>query len=322
MTDILTLVFKTLTSRGELAAVDEGSLSAVAPARSALVVGERALSRTMLLLAAVTAASESGLRVFFLTQTQIQSLPVALHSRVPGLTPAALKVDEQKIKFCYPRTFEELLVQVAGLHESSHSPPSSPALIIVDGLECYLCSPAPCTSSRLQTSEQCSAAHLSALLCDTASFLTQVLEKHGSAHAPCRLITSYQPQRNSEQSGEASVDSVLDVLDRYFQVRCTLDQDRSYESTSGGLQQVWNIYLSSSSDHVTWLSNPHSEWNLLFVEMAPCPFLFSPPEGTAAGGSQAARTALPEVRGPPRGRIHLGSATDLHRCVLTTSIAK
>ncbi|KAJ0001537.1 hypothetical protein NQD34_006557 [Periophthalmus magnuspinnatus] len=269
MTDILTLVFKTLTSRGELAAVDEGSLSAVAPARSALVVGERALSRTMLLLAAVTAASESGLRVFFLTQTQIQSLPVALHSRVPGLTPAALK----KIKFCYPRTFEELLVQVAGLHESSHSPPSSPALIIVDGLECYLCSPAPCTSSRLQTSEQCSAAHLSALLCDTASFLTQVLEKHGSAHAPCRLITSYQPQRNSEQSGEASVDSVLDVLDRYFQVRCTLDQDRSYESTSGGLQQVWNIYLSSclevketsckKDDMESKEEQPVQEWRLL-----------------------------------------------------------
>ncbi|KAK7940179.1 hypothetical protein WMY93_003505 [Mugilogobius chulae] len=240
MADILNLIFKTFASRSELVAVNEGSFSALVPAaRSALVVGEeRTLTRSVLLLAAVTAASESNLRVIFLTQTQIQSLPVVLQKRVPSLTPDTLK----KIKFCYPRTLEELFVHVAGLHESPHSPPS---LIIVEGLEGYLCSPGPSTSSGLHTSEQASAAHLSALLCDTASFLTQVLEKQGSALTPCRIIASFQPQGNTEQkSGEASVDPVLDVLDRYFQVRCTLDQDRSYESTSGGLQQVWNIYLS------------------------------------------------------------------------------
>ncbi|XP_072298335.1 ATPase SWSAP1 [Eucyclogobius newberryi] len=242
MSDILTLVFKMFRSQSELSAVNEGSLApAPAPARSALVVGEQVLSRSVLLLAAVTAASEGGFRVVFLTQTQIQSLPVALQRRVPNLTPATLK----KIQFCYPRTLEELLVQVAGLHQSPHSPPSAPALIIVDGLEGYLCASGPSISSGVHTSEQSSAAHLSALLCDTASFLTHVLEKHGSAHAPCRLIASFQPQGDSEQKGgEASTNPILDVLDRYFQMRCILDQDRSYESTSGGLQQVWNIYLS------------------------------------------------------------------------------
>uniref|UniRef100_A0A8C6TK49 Uncharacterized protein n=1 Tax=Neogobius melanostomus TaxID=47308 RepID=A0A8C6TK49_9GOBI len=73
---------------------------------------------------------------------------------------------------------EELLVLVAGLHESTS--PSTPALIIVDGLEGYLCNPTPSSSSGLHTSVQSSAAHLSALLCDTSSFLSQVLEKQGT----------------------------------------------------------------------------------------------------------------------------------------------
>ncbi|KAJ0057937.1 hypothetical protein NL108_007156, partial [Boleophthalmus pectinirostris] len=168
---------------------------------------------------------------------------------------------------------EELLVQVAGLHESPHSPSSLPALIIVDGLEGYLCAPAPCTSSGLHTSEQSSAAHLSALLCDTASFFTQMLEKQGSDNAPCRLIASYHLQGNSEQKGgEVSADPVLDVLDRYFQLRCTLEKDRSYESTSGGLQQVWNIYLSHLGMTKTFCKKegvegkeeqPVQEWRLL-----------------------------------------------------------
>lgn len=238
MADVLTLVFKTFSAQsGQTVTLET---SAVAPAHSALVVGGQALSRSVLLLAAVTAASERGLRVIFLTQTQIQDLPLSLQRRVPRLNPASLK----KIKFCYPRTLEELLVQVAGLHESMHSSPSTPALIIVDGLEGYLCTPSPSTSSGLHTSAQSSTAHLSALLCDTASFLSQVLEKGGSGHAPCRLIASFQTHEVTEQKGEPLADPVLDVLDRYFLARCTMDQNRSYDATSEGLKQVWNIYLS------------------------------------------------------------------------------
>ncbi|CAL9693555.1 unnamed protein product [Knipowitschia caucasica] len=265
MTDVLLLVFKTFARRSG-SVVTEGSSVDSAP--SALMVGGHSLSRSVLLLAAVTAASESGLRVVFLTHTQIQSLPVALQRRVPTVTPDALK----KIKFCYPRTLQELLVQVAGLHESlPHSPP---ALIIVDGLEHYLCAPAAASSSAFNTSEQSSAAHLSALLCDTASFLTQRSKKQGSPHTLCRLVASFQPQGHTEpKGGESSAYPVLDVLDRYFQVRCTLDQDSSYESTSGGLQQVWNIYLSclgmKNTSHKDGAEkkeeHPFHEWRLLLL---------------------------------------------------------
>lgn len=268
MADILTRVFETFRAQSDIAA-ENVETSVQTSSRSALVLGDRGLSRSVLLLAAVTAASASGLRVLFLTQTQIQNLPVPLRRSVPRLNPAALK----KIKFCYPRTLEELLVQVAGLHESTHSSLSTPALIIVDGLEGYLCTPTPSTSSGFNTSAQSSAAHLSALLCDTASFLSQVLEKQGSGHAPCRLIASFQPHETPEhKSGEPTADPLLDVLDRYFQVRCTLDLNRSYNATSDGFKQVWNIYLSGlgitrSSCKSEAIDDPQAhtseEWTLL-----------------------------------------------------------
>lgn len=59
---------------------------------SSLVVGDTDISRSVLLLAAVTAASEMGVRVMFFTQTQIQSLPVCLQKCVPSLSPESLKV--------------------------------------------------------------------------------------------------------------------------------------------------------------------------------------------------------------------------------------
>lgn len=59
---------------------------------STLVVGEHGISRSVLLLAAVTAASEMGMKVVFFTQTQIQSLPVSLQKCVPSLSPQSLKV--------------------------------------------------------------------------------------------------------------------------------------------------------------------------------------------------------------------------------------
>lgn len=58
-----------------------------------LVVGDHSISRSVLLLAAVTAASELGVKVMFFTQTQIQSLPVSLQKCVPSLSPESLKVE-------------------------------------------------------------------------------------------------------------------------------------------------------------------------------------------------------------------------------------
>ncbi|KAK9535614.1 hypothetical protein VZT92_007986 [Zoarces viviparus] len=239
MADILTLVFKTFTSqtggRKELTVAPPSP-----PTCSTLVVGDTGISRSVLLLAAVTAASELGMRVVFFTQTQIQSLPLCLQKRVPSLSPESLK----KIKFSYPRTVGELLQQVAGLHESANTSPTPPSLIVVDGLEGYLCGPGAGGLGGFHPGEQSCAAHLSALLCDTAAFLTQLLRRCSPSSAPCRVIASF---RSAVDTGEASAtDSALDVLDRYFRVRCTLDRDGSYEAAAAGLQEVWHIYLSGT----------------------------------------------------------------------------
>lgn len=60
---------------------------------SALVVGDHSVSRSVLLLAAVTAASHIGMRVMFFTRTQIQSLPASLQKCLPSLGPQSLKVE-------------------------------------------------------------------------------------------------------------------------------------------------------------------------------------------------------------------------------------
>ncbi|XP_019965476.2 ATPase SWSAP1 [Paralichthys olivaceus] len=231
MTDILNLVFRTFASHTEL----RDSPPPPVTRSSALLLGENSVSRSVLLLAAVTAASHAGLRVVFFTRTLIQSLPASLQKLVPS--PESLK----KIKFCYPKTVEELLQQLAALHESSNTSPTPPSLIIVEGLEGFLFGSRGGSHRELHPGEQSCAAHLSALLCDTATFLTCVLERRSSSSGPCRIIASFQ----SEVDGEPSAsDPILNVLDRYFQVRCTLDPDRGYEAAAAGLQQLWHIYLS------------------------------------------------------------------------------
>lgn len=99
MADILTLVFRTFKSRTGLK--KEPTLSPPPPSScsssSALVLGDHSISRSVLLLAAVTAASEMGMRVLFFTQTQIQSLPVSLQRCFPSLSPESLKVNVFKL---------------------------------------------------------------------------------------------------------------------------------------------------------------------------------------------------------------------------------
>ncbi|XP_028268650.1 ATPase SWSAP1 [Parambassis ranga] len=237
MADILTLVFRTFKSQTGLK--KEPALSPPPPSPcSALVLGDHSISRSVLLLAAVTAASEMGVRVVFFTQTQIQSLPLSLQRCVPSLSPESLK----KIKFSYPRTAEELLQQVAGLHESTNMSPTPPSLIIVDRLEGFLLSP----GGSLHSCGQSCAAHVSALLCDTAAFLTQVLEQRAQSSGPCRIIASFLSDVDTGQASRdpCATDPILDVVERYFQVRCTLDQERGYEAVAAAAQEAWHIYLS------------------------------------------------------------------------------
>ncbi|XP_061567731.1 ATPase SWSAP1 [Cololabis saira] len=261
MTDILTLVFQSFVS--ETCPQTEPASSA-APACSTLVVGEQRLSRPLLLLAAVTAASQLGVRVLFFTHTQIQSLPPALQRSLPNLGLDGLK----KITFHYPRTLEELLLQVSSLHES----PTPPSLIIVDGLEAFLCGSAGGSHGGFHSGEQSGSAHLSALLCDTAAFLTQVLEQRGSSSGPCRIIASFLSEVDTEVEHKKSsaATPVLEVLDRYFQVRCTLDQDKDDQAAAVAVQELWHIYLSgrgiteaSSASEGADSPGVAQEWELL-----------------------------------------------------------
>ncbi|KAM4534679.1 ATPase SWSAP1 [Fundulus diaphanus] len=237
MTDILTLVFRAFSP--QTSQKKDPSVGAPSPAprssSTALLVGEHRLSRSVLLLAAVTAASELGVRVAFFAQSQIQSLPVCLQRGSASLSPEGLK----KITFSYPRTLEQLLHQVASLHES----PSPPSLIIVDRLDGFLREPVAGSHAGFYSGPESCAAHVSALLCDTAAFLSRALEQRGSSSAPCRVIASFLSDVDSGQEHP-----ILDVLDRYFQARCTLDQDRSYEAAAAAAQEVWHIYVSGTKD--------------------------------------------------------------------------
>uniref|UniRef100_UPI0037E9AE0C ATPase SWSAP1 n=1 Tax=Semicossyphus pulcher TaxID=241346 RepID=UPI0037E9AE0C len=266
MADILTLVFRTFMSQTDL----KNDLKVTPPSPTTcgtLVLGDHNISRSVLLLAAVTAA-ETGMKVIFFTQTQIQSLPVSLQKCVPSLSPESLK----KIQFCYPCRVEDLLQQVASLHESINMSPAPPSLIIIDRLERYLSGPGDGSTYGFHPGEQSFAAHLSALLCDSAAFLTQQLKQRSSSLAPCRFIASFESEADTRQAGgEASAtDPILDVLDRYFHVHFTLVQDRSYEAAAAGLQEVWHIYLSGTGitqdsctkDHKDTL-NVDQEWQLL-----------------------------------------------------------
>lgn len=159
----------------------------------------------------------------------------------------------------------ELLQQVAGLHESGSTSPTPPSLIIVDRLEAYLCGPGDSRRATFHLEHLSCAAHLSALLCDTAVFLT----RGSSSSAPCQLIASILSEEDSGQAGGQThtSDSVHDVLDRFFQTRCTLTQDESYDAEAAGLQEIWHIYISGTSDCNTESCEERKgedqEWQLL-----------------------------------------------------------
>lgn len=84
MADILGVVFRRFAS---------GTVISPPHAEgNTLVLGDVNVSRSVLFLAAVTAATDLGLKVLFFTQTSFQSLPVSLRASIPGLKLESLKV--------------------------------------------------------------------------------------------------------------------------------------------------------------------------------------------------------------------------------------
>lgn len=139
----------------------------------------------------------------------------------------------------YPKTLEELLDDVASLHELVPKTAPLPSLLIIDGVEQYVC-----VQDKLQQDSQSTAAHIVALLHDTASFLKARSEK--GQQPPFRVIVSYQPEREGRGRDMFAPDSILLVLERYLQVRCNLHK----VINSGEAQTEWLLYLSGPGLHV------------------------------------------------------------------------
>lgn len=133
----------------------------------------------------------------------------------------------------YPKTLEELLEDLASLHELVPETAPLPSLLILDGVERYLC-----VKDRPQQDCQSAAAHILALLHDTAAFLKTRREQ--SQQLACRVIVSYQPEWEGRGNDTFAPDSILSVLERYLQARCSLCK----VINSGEAQKEWLLYLS------------------------------------------------------------------------------
>ncbi|KAI5619136.1 SWIM-type zinc finger 7 associated protein 1 [Silurus asotus] len=249
MADILSFVFQRFGSQLHAA----GDLKLFSPTESStLVIGDEDINKSLLFLTAVTAASEMGLRVLFFTKNQIQSLPVTVKDLSISLKPESLK----KIRFVYPKTLEELLEDVASLHELVLENAPLPSLLIVDGLEQYVC-----VQDRPQQDCQSTSAHVVALLHDTAAFLKARGEK--SQQPSCRVIVSYQPVWEGRGGDVAAPDPIFLVLERYLQVRCNLHK----VMVSGEVQNEWLLYLSGPGLKVDGFGNgekcPGLQWRVV-----------------------------------------------------------
>ncbi|XP_072550116.1 ATPase SWSAP1 isoform X1 [Salminus brasiliensis] len=248
MADILGIVFKQFSSH--LCASKYTEVSS--PESGALVVGDENINRSLLLLSAVTAASELAVKVLFFTQSQIQSLPVTFQG---GRRADCLK----KIRFVYPKTLEELLEDVASLHELVSEPGALPSLLIVDGLERYVCGPA--AQDKIPQEAQSAAAHLVALLHDTAAFLTQKLGDRDENQGQSRVIVSFQPERIGQDGCDMfALDPLLSVLERYLPMRCTSEKVRRVEG-----QDEWLLDLSGPGLQVNGDGNieKRAQWHVV-----------------------------------------------------------
>ncbi|XP_036445752.1 ATPase SWSAP1 [Colossoma macropomum] len=274
MVDILGIVFKQFSSQLHVSSnIKVSSLE-----NGVLVIGDENINRSLLFLAAVTAASELGVKVLFFTRSQIQSLPVTFQgSASSGLKPDYLK----KIRFVYPKTLEDLLDDVASLHELVVEAAALPSLVIVDGLERYICGPA--AQNRPQQETQNAAAHVVALLHDTAAFLTRNLEARSGNEAQCRVIVSIQPEWKGVGGCDLlTSDPLLLVLERYLQVRCTSEKLRMGEEPN-----KWLLCLSGPGLQVDGDNNAEEQlrWHVVLQPNGALEFCpVSPEQGETPQG--------------------------------------
>ncbi|XP_038627107.1 ATPase SWSAP1 [Tachyglossus aculeatus] len=173
---------------------------------SLLVLGGPGSGKTTLLFAAALEAAGDGRGpVLFVARSPLQSLPP-----IPG-GAARDPLRLQKILFLYPHSSKELLQLIGSMHET---PGRIPSLLLLDGLDEYL----------TECNEQPLAAHLTALLVDTATYLSEKLEpghsSEGAATSGCGLIVSV---RTSALEEETSLQAAL--LERYFPTRCWLEPE-------------------------------------------------------------------------------------------------
>ncbi len=143
-----------------------------------------------------------------------------------------MHVHLQNVKFVYVKTLVELVEDIASLHELVSEAASPPSLIIVDSLDHYL------HGSRVGPLQDdlSPVAHVAALLHDTAAFLSQILQTRSDGQGLCRVMVSCQSECEGSRDSEAlAPELLLSVLDRYLQVRCTLEEVKRDE---------WQVYLS------------------------------------------------------------------------------
>lgn len=139
----------------------------------------------------------------------------------------------------YVKTLEELVEDVASLHELASDAASPPSLIIVDSLDHYL------LGSRVGPLQDALSpvAHVAALLHDTAAFLTQILQKRADGQGLCRVMVSFESECEGTRDSEVlAPELLLSVLDRYLQVRCTLEEVKGDREAG---QNEWQVYLST-----------------------------------------------------------------------------
>ncbi|XP_016091420.1 ATPase SWSAP1 [Sinocyclocheilus grahami] len=231
MADILGVVFRRFASGNVTSDV---MFPSHVEGNTLLLLGDVNISRSVLFLAAVTAATDLGLKVLFFTQTPFQSLPVSLRASIPGLKLESLK----NVKFVYVKTLEDLLEDITSLHELASEATSPSSLIIVDSLDHYL------HGSRVGPLQDdlSPVAHVAALLHDTAAFLTQILQSRADGQGLCRVMVSFQSEREGSRDSEVlAPELLLSVLDRYLRVRCTLEEVKR-DGEAG--QNEWQVYLS------------------------------------------------------------------------------
>ncbi|XP_055519987.1 uncharacterized protein LOC129714428 [Leucoraja erinacea] len=168
---------------------------------SCLVLGQRSVARTSLLFQAAAAAAEQrGGRVLFLAPRPIQALPAAL---LP-LEPRCLR----RVELVYPHSVRDVLHTLASLHQNPGPPPS---LLLLDGADEMLAGGGRDVAGK--------AALLAALLRDSAAWATQVL----GPSTPCQLIVALQTQAERESAADLG----LQVMERYFPVRCRVNEQQS-----------------------------------------------------------------------------------------------